>query len=100
MAGTSTQLTVHTCCSNMYIQSFVLSGYYYNASSSPLLLRGAPDCSIDTVSELIREALQATASEGLAKSPYVAARVGFEPSTLRTKDAELTTEPPLSPIHG
>jgi len=26
--------------------------YFYSASSSPLLLRGAPDYSIDTVSEL------------------------------------------------
>ena len=35
--------------------------------------------------------LQATASEGLAKGPYVAARVGFEPATLRTQWAESTT---------
>jgi len=36
---------------------------------------------------------QATTSEGLAQGPYVAARVGFEPATLRT-GTELTTEPP------
>src|SRR6218665_982211 len=29
-------------------------GYFYSTSSSPLLLRGAPDYSIDTVSELTR----------------------------------------------
>jgi len=48
--------------------SFFSSGYFYSASSNPLLLRGAPVYSIDTVLELARlhaEALQATASEGL-----------------------------------
>jgi len=29
------------------------------------------------------EALQATASEGLAQGPYVAAKAGFEPTTLK-----------------
>src|SRR6218665_3611747 len=37
----------------------------------------------DTVSEFHSEAPQATASEGLAQGPYVAARAGFEPMTLR-----------------
>ena len=32
--------------------SFIHSGYFYSASSGSLLLRGAPDYSIDTVSEL------------------------------------------------
>ena len=31
-------------------------------------------------------------SEGLGKGPYLAARVGFEHTTLRTQGAELTTE--------
>jgi len=33
------------------------------------------------VSEFQAEAPQATASEGLAQSPYVAVRAGFEPAT-------------------
>ena len=33
--------------------SFIHSGYFYSTSSSPLLLRGALDYSIDTVLELI-----------------------------------------------
>jgi len=37
------------------IYSFIHSGYFYSASSSPLLLKGAPDYSIDTVSELTRQ---------------------------------------------
>ena len=57
--------------------SFVRSGCFYSASSNPLLLRGAPDYSIHTLSELTpRSAIQATASEGLAQGPYVAAKVG------------------------
>ena len=44
--------------------------------------------------EFHAEASQPTASEGLAHSPYMAARAGFEPATLRTKGAESTSEPP------
>jgi len=33
---------------------FIHSGYFYSASSRPLLLRGAPDYSINTVLELTR----------------------------------------------
>jgi len=34
--------------------SFVHSGYFFSASSSPLLLRGAPAYSTDSVSKLSR----------------------------------------------
>ena len=53
---------------------------------------------MDTVSEFHAEAPQATASEGLAQSPYVAARAGFETATLRTKGAESTNELPRPTI--
>ena len=46
------------------------------------------------MSEFHVEAPQATANEGLAKDPNVAARAGFEPTTLRMKGAESTNEPP------
>ena len=46
------------------------------------------------MSEFHAEAPQATASEGLAQGPYVAARAGFEPTTLRTKGDESANEPP------
>ena len=49
---------------------------------------------MDTVSEFHAEAPQATASEGLAQGPYVAARPGFKPATLQTKGAKSTNEPP------
>ena len=38
--------------------------------------------------------MQATTSEGLAQGPYVAARVGFEPATLRMQFTERTTDLP------
>jgi len=41
--------------------------------------------STDTVPEFHAEAPQATASYGLAQGPYVAARAGFEPTTLQLK---------------
>ena len=37
---------------------------------------------------------QAIVSESLAQGPYVGARTGFEPTTLRTKGEESTTIPP------
>ena len=40
------------------------------------------------------EALQATASEGLAQGPSVAARTGFEPATFRAKGIDSTNAPP------
>ena len=72
------------CC------SFIHSGYFYSASSSPLLLRGAPSTARILCREFHAKAPQATASEGLAQGPYVAARAGFEPTTLQTKGDEST----------
>jgi len=46
------------------------------------------------VSEFHAEASQATASEGLAQGPYVTARAGFEPTTLRSTGVHCTNEPP------
>jgi len=92
--------------------SFIFhSGYFYSASSSPLLLRGAPDYSTDTLSEFsderhriyqwaitpqhwycvgvntpeARSDIHTTESEGLTQGSSVVARVGFTPATLRTQ---------------
>ena len=46
--------------------------------------------------EFHAEAPQATVSEGFAQGPYVAARVGVEPITLRTKSVD-STNAPLTP---
>src|SRR6218665_1241283 len=55
--------------------------------------------SVDTVPEFYAEVPQATASEGLTQDPYVAAKVGFEPATLRMKGVESTNEPPHPTDH-
>ena len=74
-----------------FIHSF---GHFYSAPSSPLLLRGAPDYSTDTVSEFHAEAhRQATVGKGLAQGPYMAARAGVEPTTLRLKAIDSTKAP-------
>src|SRR6218665_3189739 len=72
---------------------FSHSCYFYSASSSPLLLRGAADTA-RILAEFHAEAPQATVSEGLAQGLYVAARAGFEPTTLLMKGDESTNEPP------
>ena len=53
--------------------------------------------STDTVPEFHAEAPQATVSEGLAQGPYVAARAGVEPMTLRTKGVDSTNAPHTPP---
>src|SRR6218665_2286091 len=85
---------MHAC-----IYSFIHSGHFYSASSSPLLLRGAHDYSTDTVSGFHAEAPQATVSKGLAQGSYVAARAGVEPTTLRLRVIDLINAPPRLIMH-
>jgi len=66
------------CRPLLFIHSFIHSGYFYSASSS--LLRGVPGCCI----RVSHWSATGNKSEGLAQGPYVVARVGFEPVTLRT----------------
>ena len=73
----------------VYIDSFSHSRYFKSITTQRL-----SDYSIDTVSELSRQALQVNVSEGLAQGPYVVAGVGFEPAILRIQGTELTIEPP------
>src|SRR6218665_447473 len=75
------------------VHSFILF-YFYSASLSPLLLRGAFDTAYMLCRSFTPKAPQATPSEGFAQSPYVAARAGLEPATIGTKGVESTNEPP------
>src|SRR6218665_1103757 len=75
------------------LHSFIHSGHFYSASSSPLLLRGAPGYSTDTIG-FSRRSAQATVSKGLAQGPYVAARAEGEPTTLRLRVIDLTNATP------
>ena len=49
--------------------------------------------------EFYAEAPQAIVSEGLAQGPYVAARVGVEPMTLRTKGVDSINAPPMRVVY-
>src|SRR6218665_2032744 len=83
-----------------FVHSLVHSGYFYGASSSQLLLRGAPDTSQMLCRSFTpKRHMQGTTSERLAQGAYVAYRAGFKPATLRTKGAESTNEPPRPTIH-
>src|SRR6218665_2025114 len=79
------------------IHSFNHSGHFYSAPSSPLLLRGAPDYSTDTVSEFHAEAHRQLQVKDLPKVLYVTARAGVEPTTLRLKVID-STKAPSRPI--
>jgi len=68
---------------------FIRSCHLYSAPSSPLLLRGDPDYSTNTVSESHAQAPQAT-----AQGPNVAARAGVESTTLRLKVIDSTNATP------
>src|SRR6218665_1235352 len=73
-----TALLVWCSVLDRIIHSFIHSGHFYSAPSSPLLLlRGA----------------QAIAGKGLAQDPYVAARAGVEPTTHRLKVINSTKAP-------
>src|SRR6218665_810407 len=80
----------------MAIHSFVHSGYFYSASSSPLHIRGAPDTArILCRSVTLKRHRQLRATDlPTAQGPSVSARAGFEPTTLLTIGVDSTNEPP------
>src|SRR6218665_1035735 len=56
-------------CGRHEIHSFIHSGHFYSAISSPLLLRGAPDYNTDTVSEFHAETHSQLQVKALPKAP-------------------------------
>ena|SRR6218665_1020874 len=63
-------LQFHVLC-DYFIHSFIHSGHFYSAPSNPLLLRGAPDYSTDTVSAMERlENLSDEVTEGRVMLGY------------------------------
>src|SRR6218665_3373437 len=81
----------------LYIFYIYIDSFIHAISTAPLQVHHSSEV-IKTqhkhLSEFHAKAPQATASEGLAQGSYVAARAGFEPTTLRTKGDESTNEPP------
>src|SRR6218665_855650 len=75
--------------------SFIYSGHFYSAPSSPLLLTGAPHYGTDTVSEFHAEAHRKLQVKNLlAQGFYVADKAGVKPATLRLRVIDLTNAPP------
>ena len=75
------------------IPQAVIHSFIPNISRAPLQVHYYSEVLPTTAFILCRskhaEVLQATASEGLAQGPYVAAIAGFEPVTLWTQGTEL-----------
>jgi len=81
-----------TSPSKKLLHSFIQAISIAPLQASPLLLRCAPNTA--RMLEFHVEVPQATANEGLAQVPYVAARAEFKPATLQTKGTKSTNEPP------
>src|SRR6218665_476698 len=93
-----------------FIHSFIQSGYFYSASLSPLLYSEAlPTTVIDSVGVYTTKRYRQPYTvytvyniymyyillvKDLPKVPGVAARMGFEPTTFRSKGIESTNVPP------
>src|SRR6218665_547798 len=98
---------VHNHCLVSYIRmpidtvhSFIRSGYFYSTSSSPLLLRGAPDTARILCRSFTPKCHRQLRMKDFPRvPPYVAARVGFEPVTLWSTAIDSTDEPPR-PTHS
>src|SRR6218665_2663573 len=79
-----------------FIHSFIHFGHFYSAPSSPLLLRGAPDYSTDTVSECHAEGHRQLQVKDLPKVPTWRLEQGVEPTTLQLK-VIVSTKAPIRP---
>ena len=93
IAESEVEAAIKSLKKEKHLERFIHSGHFYSATSSTLLLRGAPDYSTDTVSEFHAEAHRQHQAKDLpnAQGPYV---VGVEPTTLRLKVIVSTKAPP------
>src|SRR6218665_1246787 len=91
----STYVIMYVSLFCMYCIVFI---HFCSTSHSMRLSEALPTTEIDTVGVFSAEVLQATVSEGLAHGPYLAARAGFEPAPLRSKDIDSTNAPPQTGI--
>ena len=73
---------------------FIHSDHFYSASSSPLLLRRAPDIARTLCRSFTPKRHGQLQVTELAQGSYVAARAGVEPTTLGLKGIDPTKAPP------
>src|SRR6218665_2621044 len=76
----------------VHAPSFIHSSHFYSTSSSLLLLRSAPDTAWILCPSFTPKRHRQLRVKDL--HPYVAARAGFEPTTLRPKGFNSTNAPP------
>src|SRR6218665_156541 len=85
------------CTANRFLESAYFNSFIQVVSIAPLQVHyysEALPTQHEYCVEVSRRKPQATASEGLAQGPYVAARAGFKPATIRTKGVKSTNGPP------
>src|SRR6218665_611514 len=64
------QMNLTVSCEGILLDCiFIYSGHFYSTPSSPLLLRGAPDYSTDTISEFHAEAHRQLQVKDMPKVP-------------------------------
>src|SRR6218665_2236955 len=86
----------YTCTAKLIANRFIHSfGHFYSAPSSPLLYRRRSRLQHGYCIGVSSRSAQATVGKGLAQGPYIAARVGVEPTTLPLKAIDSTKAPPL-----
>src|SRR6218665_141083 len=79
----------------MFLQSsFINSGHFYSAPSSSSTTQRRSRLQHGYCIGVSRRSAQATANKGLAQGPYMAARAGVEPTTLRLRVIASTNAPP------
>src|SRR6218665_3329739 len=83
-----------------HIHSFIHSGHFYSAPSSPLTTQRCSRPQNGYCIGISRQSAQATAGKGLAQGPYTATRAGVKPTALRLKAIDSTKAPPcpMSPL--
>src|SRR6218665_116964 len=81
------------------IHLFIHSGHFYSAPFKSFTTQRRPRLQHEYCIEVSRRSAQETAGKGLAQGPYVAARVGVEPTTLRLKVIAPTKAPSRPTIH-
>src|SRR6218665_2329004 len=83
---------------DIYLLYCIVFIHFYSASHSLSLSEALPRQQSLLCRSSHAEALQAIAGKGLAQGPYMAARAGFEPTTLRSNDVASTNAPPCPTV--
>src|SRR6218665_1779958 len=87
-------MTIGQYIDDSHSLSFIHSGHFYIAPVKSSTTQRRSRLQHGYCIGVLRRSAQATAGKGLAQGPYVAARAGVEPTTLRLKVIVSTKVPP------